>query len=317
MDRTQILWANETEWPAGWQLYTHSHSYFQLYYLHSGTAQMTANNVEYLLHPGDFLIFPPNTLHGIHQKNRGLCSFYELRFQVFDPDFLGIFESGSAFWGQQSPQLEIILERIVALHKSAHPNMIALLDILMSAFLCLIDNKSVDDVRSNYFDTSNYSLVVKKTIKQLELNFADPYNLSALSSSLGFNKSYLCSQFQKETGVSISTCLHYIRIRHVLGILYCNRANAAFKINMASQYAGFADSSNFNRIFKKMTGLTPSQFINSMHEDHNQQNWPLIQYYNLKINHSDNGPQRKTVLNSINTLKGLGEHFPHQPLSTN
>jgi len=316
MEKTHILWASRTEWPAGWQLQEHSHSYFHLFFLRSGNATFLGNNIEYPLIPGDLIIFPPNVPHGFHQKNRGLCLFYEIKFNIFDSDFLEMFEFGAPFQVQQIPQLELMLQRIVSLYNSSRPNIADRLDVLLSALFCLIDNRGFDNIRSNFFDASNYSPVVQKTIKYLESNFAEPYNLSVLSSALDFNRSYLCSQFKKETGVVISTCLHYIRIRRVLALLYYNHAVDDFKINMASQYVGFEDASYFNRIFKNLTGLTPRQFVESVREGYNHPDMPFIQYYNHYFRDANNDTQRNTVLNSIKIMKGLREQLSHHPTST-
>ena len=309
MEKTHLLWAGRTEMPSGWQTQMHSDTFFHLFYLRKGNTLLVGNNAEYPLLPGDLIIFPPDALHGTDQSNLALGLFYELKFHVFDSDLLELFESGAPLWVQNVPQLNLVLERIVSLHYSDHPNKTDLIDTLLSAFLCLIDQRSFEPLCSFYFDSASYSPLIKKVIIYLERHYSDPYDLSALSAALGFNKSYLCSQFQKETGVVISTCLHYMRIRRVLSNLAMNRGNVNFNINMASQYAGFGSSSYFNRIFKKLTGLTPGQFLEAARESSNNPDEPLMQYYRDHIKDSENADRKVTVLNALKKLTRLGEHY--------
>jgi AraC-like DNA-binding protein len=88
-------------------------------------------------------------------------------------------------------------------------------------------------------------------------NFQKNINLETASALIGMTPTSFCRYFKKHTSKSFHTVLNEIRIGHACKLLIENKIN----ISGICYESGFSNISNFNEQFKKIKGLTPSQFI--------------------------------------------------------
>ena len=90
----------------------------------------------------------------------------------------------------------------------------------------------------------------------LEQNYTRKLNLTEVSQRFYLSYSYLSLLFKRETGYNISDYLNQLRIAHAKQLL----TDESIKVHEVGALVGIEDSHYFTRIFKKQTGLTPSQY---------------------------------------------------------
>ena len=73
---------------------------------------------------------------------------------------------------------------------------------------------------------------------------------------LGLNRSYLSSQFKKETGINLNDFINLMKIDEATRLLVTTDRSVA---DIASLLA-FSSQSYFQSVFKKHTGMTPLQY---------------------------------------------------------
>lgn len=96
-----------------------------------------------------------------------------------------------------------------------------------------------------------------KSIQNHILNYSNrELKLSHLAGMYFINPQYLCRLFKKETGVNFSEYVNNIRIRNAKKMLELTDDTIA---NISFQ-AGFNNVTYFNRLFKKIEGLSPSEY---------------------------------------------------------
>ncbi len=307
MKKMQFIWSGETELPAGWALRPHSHEFFHLAYVRSGNLIFNADETDYPLSEGSLILIPPFVIHGVPQDTHNLCIQYEVFFQILDPELKGLLESQQVRVLHDASHLESLFAYIRTHYRST--------DLLCSSsiesFLCTIlfsfltekpnSAEYSESSSGGYVDASRYSPLVRRVLSHVEKNFNEKHNLSSLALSLGFNKSYLCTVFRRETGITISDYINYNRIRKILITLQYTGYNKEFPICELAHQFGYVNPSYFNRVFKKYTGMTPVEFINAISRNSDGSEQSIFQKY--YIEHLD--LKRYSIQESLEYMRGL------------
>ena len=74
------------------------------------------------------------------------------------------------------------------------------------------------------------------------------------------NKSYLSRLFHKETGETLTDAINRIRVEKAKELL----ADTNIKTYEAASMVGIDDPAYFSVLFKKMTGLSPTEYKNNL-----------------------------------------------------
>jgi AraC-like DNA-binding protein len=98
--------------------------------------------------------------------------------------------------------------------------------------------------------------VVLDIKRQFEEHFNEKYTLSALAGKYCISVSALSHRFQATTGTSVMDYLLSCRIAHAKQLL----ANTDLPIGDIIEKCGFSDNSNFSRTFKRLNGISPTDF---------------------------------------------------------
>lgn len=104
------------------------------------------------------------------------------------------------------------------------------------------------------------SLLTRKMKSYMEGHLAEDLSLQVVSDYLKKNASYLSALFKKETGQTVT---EYIQQERVHAAIRLFNEGAASVTQVASS-VGIPDCCRFSRIFKKYTGLSPSQYRKMM-----------------------------------------------------
>ncbi len=116
--------------------------------------------------------------------------------------------------------------------------------------------------RNNRMVNHNYSnlLKVDKVIEYMNNNIDSKITLSELSKYVNLSPSYLSRSFKETTGYSVIEYFNKIKIDKAKELLL----EGNISIKAASRELGFMDEFYFSRIFKKLAGVSPSDFIAEM-----------------------------------------------------
>jgi len=86
-------------------------------------------------------------------------------------------------------------------------------------------------------------------------SFHAEVNLEAVARAVCTNKSRLCSEFKRETGFTVIEYLNRVRVDAAKRLLA-----TTLKAAEVSKLVGFDDPYYFSRVFKKVAGMSPSEF---------------------------------------------------------
>jgi AraC-like DNA-binding protein len=117
------------------------------------------------------------------------------------------------------------------------------------------------NLASSTYDTSNVikeskSRRIAKVCSYIEGNYKDEIKLSDVAGLIGMSDSAFSHFFKKRTNRSFVSYLNDVRIGHATKMLF----ETTHSVSEIAFMCGFYNISNFNRIFKKSKGQTPSDY---------------------------------------------------------
>lgn len=83
-----------------------------------------------------------------------------------------------------------------------------------------------------------------------------PITTGELAQALGTNRTYLCRMFREETGLTVQDYVTGLKMDEARRLLDTTAKTAA----QIGSYLGYSSQSHFQRVFKKMTGVTPGKY---------------------------------------------------------
>lgn len=107
------------------------------------------------------------------------------------------------------------------------------------------------------YSTRSYSFTVKKAVDYIQFYLDHPLTLEEIAETIQVNPTLLSRKFKEETKMNVIEYIHDLRIENAK--LYLSKGN--YSITEIAFMVGFNDANYFSRVFKKVTSLTPSQYI--------------------------------------------------------
>ncbi|PAW67147.1 MAG: AraC family transcriptional regulator [Opitutia bacterium Tous-C1TDCM] len=90
---------------------------------------------------------------------------------------------------------------------------------------------------------------------------ADELSLTEVARSVNMSAFYFCKSFKKATGMTFTDYLARVRIEKVKNLLL----NPHKRVSEAAYEAGFQSLSQFNRVFRRIAGESPTTFRDRLH----------------------------------------------------
>lgn len=116
---------------------------------------------------------------------------------------------------------------------------------------------------ANLFESQDHhsNQNMKRLLDYIQKYYAKPLTLSEMAKHFHFNPSYLSSYFTANNKEGFNEYLNRVRIEKAAELL----RDKATSISEISGMVGFSDHSYFCKVFKKFTGLSPSQYRRNHH----------------------------------------------------
>jgi AraC-like DNA-binding protein len=227
----------------------HSHSHWEILYYFSGSGTLRVGNEEIPFQPGDIICQPPDIPHSEYSEN----GFYNIFIQVSD---FKIPRQGMIPRFKDTSNLDIqniarFLYREFHLKRNSWN---ILVDELFQVLYRYMLSMNQGDVKNNY---------VKEFEDILVSNLSNPhFRIEDAQKKIHLSAFYLKRLFKKETGESPLEYLTTKRIEYskqLLGTKY----ETSMSIKEIASLAGYDDPYYFSRVFKKVTGKSPSDWVST------------------------------------------------------
>ena len=99
-------------------------------------------------------------------------------------------------------------------------------------------------------------VAITRARKYIDEHQADTLSLTTVAHAVNVSTFYFCKMFKKTTGLNFTDYLSRVRIEKAKNLLL----NPNARVSEIAFDAGFQSLTHFNRVFKKITGQSPSAF---------------------------------------------------------
>lgn len=258
--------------PSHW----HSNSYFEIYYVPSGTCPVYFPEEVIRLHAGDILVVAPNAVHASPcYEDDSILLFYMLRASTFHQTFWNQLPTDSLmskffrqilegqnptaylhFETKQDPDVQRLLLQIYSESRNGETYQNQMLNALMSTFFILLLRRYESSVKlprtKDFFWKREFSAI----LSHIQTNYSN-VTLQELSEKYHYSQRQISRIVQNCMGLTYHQLILKLRMEKAALLLVQNIASIA---NIA-QSVGYASTSSFYRAFTAYYGCTPKEYI--------------------------------------------------------
>jgi len=87
-------------------------------------------------------------------------------------------------------------------------------------------------------------------------HYRDPVGLDEIARTMHVSTFYFCKMFKKATGLTFTDYLGRVRVEKAKNLLL----NPHLRVSEIAYTVGFQSLTHFNRVFRKLTGESPTDF---------------------------------------------------------
>lgn len=228
----------------------HFHGNFELIYVYDGSAMVSVNGSPNTLCPGDLLLLPPYTIHALE------VSGGKTWVGVFSEDFVSSYaqESQNVLHTpfRCRPEIEQFLQR--NLFFQGRPE-----HYLHIACLYLVCSECARNA-TPYPGESHYDFF-HQVISQISNQIDQEITMRTLANAMNYEYHYFSYLFHQCFSMNFKEFINYFRFEQACTMINTEHDN----VTDIADKCGFGSVRNFNRVFKKLSGMTPSEY-RSQHE---------------------------------------------------
>lgn len=241
---------------------------FELMLVTEGTLYIASNENKYTVKKGEYLLMKPTDLQYGHQASD--CTFYWFHFTynnnyndpvlIHDYDEKAISDISHLLIPEKGTLS--LAERIIILMKQLQDSAkrygdTTLNQYLASAILSELSNQSY--LFQRHGDINQQHQLYNDICDYITLHISENIKVSEVASYFGYNKKYLPSFFRKHSGITVKQYILQTKMEFAKAEL----TDTNHSISQVAYNIGFNDVHNFSIAFKKITGLSPSDYRNS------------------------------------------------------
>lgn len=234
---------------------SHYHEYFELYYLEYGKRIHMVEENLYHMESGEFVIFPPYIVHHSYGDNDVSFKRLLLYFRpdaVMIPDLLELLCTTAGIYRLNSKESQLFHTTLKNILNEQNQNDLYAEDdmkLLLNHLLIQIIRHNGETVKPEKESR------ITNIIHYIHQHYAENISLDELASIFYISPYYLCREFKRYTNSTIIQYINSIRIIQSQRMLMETDKN----ITEISSIVGFSNITHFERVFKSVTGISPSK----------------------------------------------------------
>ena len=239
----------------------HSHDFVELLIITSGSIAHSLNGKKSILSAGDVILIMPGDLHQFIKPNVEESSSFH-RDILFSTDyFKKVCDSYSSFLFEDLSQKKYhLLFKLSPEQFSQIENYISTLILdrksetydMMVYSLCTY---FINIVLSQYLQLSTHPQWITSLLSVLNNPVNLSYSLASLTKDVNFTHSYMCRDFKKHVGITMTEYFNNQKMYYAHALL----TTSSISIEKICEMIGINNVSHFYKLYKKVYGSTPKK----------------------------------------------------------
>ncbi|GLX66937.1 AraC family transcriptional regulator [Paenibacillus glycanilyticus] len=219
-----------------------------------GEAEFSCDGESYRLTPGLML-------HGMKDMHLKYTTGRDEEFEYILVNYRGmtkeqqIYQHLNGHFVMNIPMSMDMSSRLLFLHSiSLDPDSISALKLNIAFMQLMLDIFEQTRQQSSH---NRSHLMVEDTLAYIHEHYMSPISLASLAARYKVSEGFFSFKFRNYTGISPIEYLLRFRINRSRELLATNQ----FTVREVARQVGYADAYYFSRLFKKHTGIAPSQLL--------------------------------------------------------
>jgi AraC-type DNA-binding domain-containing proteins len=236
--------------------------HFKIHYIHKGKGTFKLGNETYYLKEGQGFLICPNVIAYYKADDKepwsySWCAFDGINAEVYLKR-ANLTNSNPIFEYNKDDKVNKCFEEMMQATNSEKSGDLRLQSLLY-LFLATIIDEAVLDL--SYEETkTNKNLYINKAIDFININYSRKIRVSEVAKFIGLDRKYISKLFRDIVGVTIQDYLISFRINKAKEMMKDKRLS----IGDISRSVGYDNPLIFSKIFKKVNGMSPSKYRDSI-----------------------------------------------------
>ena len=247
----------------------HYHAEIQIIRVRDGCTNITINNETYFCHPGDILFCRGGEPHSICPISGQNCV---VDFIAISPTIFRFITRANYQVKRHIPREELRekgLEEFsnhmfVSVRKELKEQALGYqeaIQSLLELFLVYYTRYFLVDPPQKVEPPKYANLIrLQKAMNYIDQNYSQEITLQKIAEIMGYEACHCSKMFKKLIGMNFIAYLNNVRVKKAIEKIYWTDLS----ITQIAFECGFHNVRNFNRVFKTVTGQSPTEFINTI-----------------------------------------------------
>lgn len=251
---------------------SHWHKEIELIYVSAGSCRINVGDQSFLAKGGDLVICDSGSIHysdSYEEKNT-------LHFLIFDPGIISTVYEFSRFTCPHVTRTQLeeyglavmleelfkTVERELTERESYYQDIVK---ARLREFWYLLKRRlpRESSQTASYHKRTAQLYDFQKLLSYMEEHYNENITLEYAAEQMNFSPSHFSKIFKRLTGINFVNYVNMLRVEKAMELLQ----STPKKMTEIGLSCGFNNVRTFNRVFKEVTGYTPSQFVQRTDEE--------------------------------------------------
>lgn len=278
--------------PVDWGYSRYIVQNYELMFLYQGEAYITLDNDNYTLQPGDFIFLRPDQLFSSKTNPENPCRYYIIHFKLDNPvqilseevayvqineaiksfsykDIYDIFEMPQINFkkiyllnthnlGGSKDRIFNLLEKAVSERNYLNLSSEIMISCCLCEILIMLSRLTIENLKIDFIfnHVNEMPRTIQEAVYFIHENYTRQIGLKDICKYLGVSPQYLIRTFNRKLNRSPLEYLNLFRISRAKDML----KYTSLTVKEISYEIGIQNPFYFCRLFKKIEGMTPTEF---------------------------------------------------------